>query len=160
MASYADLTYNIVEQTLRGKIGGAVINADAVSGGRAGSKTRGAVNPMLANNPYATGVKLSDDIPGGPLPLATYELRTHETRANWIRLVPLQGQHLKGRSGFAIHGRGQRGSDGCIVPLDFRHVLLIHRLVKREEEAGRRAPTLEVVAIGDLGRFDRLMNMA
>jgi hypothetical protein len=45
-----------------------------VSGGRAGSKASGVVHPLLANNPYATGVKKANDkkkaLPGGPIVMA------------------------------------------------------------------------------------------
>lgn len=153
-----DLTYNIVEQLLSGKIDGTWISAHVVSGGRAGSKTAGAVNPLLANNPYATGVKLSRKTPGGPLILGTYRLRTHESRANWIRLLPAAENHMRGRDGFAIHGRGPRGSDGCLVPTDFAVVELLHKLVKQRERSGGPAPTLSVVAIGDLDAIERRMD--
>ena len=155
-----DLVFNIVEQTLTGKIGETTINAHAVSGGRAGSKKEGVVNSFLANNPYATGVKKKSDRPGGAIPLRKFELKTHESKKNWIRLIPLKGEDLGGRSGFAIHGRGQRGSDGCIVPTDFHNVTLIYSLVMARQQAGERAPTLAVVAIGDLSRFDDLMRTA
>ena len=55
-----DLVYNIVEELLTGSIDGVSITAQAVSGGRAGSKMKGVVNPLLANNPYATGVKKTE----------------------------------------------------------------------------------------------------
>ena len=160
MPGATDLVYNVVEQLLTGEIDGKRINAHSVSGGRAGSKRAGVVNGFLANNPFATGVKKSAANPGGTIPLASFELRVHESRANWIRLVPLRGQNLHGRDGFAIHGRGQRGSDGCIVPSDFHNVLLLHSLVKGREDAGRAAPTLQVVAIGELSRFENLMRAA
>jgi hypothetical protein len=124
-----DLVFNIVEQTLTGKIGQTVISAHAVSGGRAGSKNEDSVNPLLANNPYGTGVKKRGDRQGeegGAIPMRKFELKTHESKQNWIRLVPLKGEDLGKRDGFAIHGRGQRGSDGCIVPMDFHNVLLIY----------------------------------
>ena len=150
-----DLTYNIVEQRLTGAIDGTSISAYVVSGGRAGSKTAGAVNPFLANNPYATGVKLSKKTPGGPLVMGRYHLRTHESRPDWIRLVPFAENHMRGRDGFAIHGRGRRGSDGCLVPTDFTMVQLLHKLVKAREARGDPAPTLSVVAIGDLDFIER-----
>lgn len=153
----ADLTYNILEHSLTGAIDGTRINAKAVSGGRAGSKTDGAVNPLLANNPYLTGVKLSGGTPGGTLPQGTYTLRTHEKRKNWIRLVPRSGA-MHGRAGFAIHGRGKRGSDGCIVPWDFHNVLLLYKLTKAREAEGASAPTLEVIAVGDADAPIRLMD--
>jgi len=157
-----DLLYNIVEQTLVGAIDGVPITAQAGSGGRAGSKTKGAVNMFLANNPYATSVKKTAAHPGGPLPRARYKLTTHESRDLWIRLTPLEedGAMLGKRDGFAIHGRGSWGSDGCIVPTDFTVVQLIHRLVKARESAGKEAPTLEVVAAGDFAPFDRMNRIA
>lgn len=155
-----DLVFNMVEQTLTGKIGDTHVSARAVSGGRAGSKKKGAVNPLMANNPFSTGIKKTKDQPGGAIPLRKFSLRTHESRKNWIRLLPLAGENLGARDGFAIHGRGQRGSDGCIVPTDFHVVLLLHRLVKDLEQAGKPAPTLAVVAIGDLARYENLMNTA
>lgn len=157
-ASGCDLTYNIIEQRLYGRIGTGSIDARAVSGGRAGSKTSGVVNEFLANNPYGTTIKKAGNFPGGAIPTAKYYLKTHETRPNWIRLLPMPGEGLHGRDGFAIHGRGQRGSDGCIVPMDFHNVVLIHKLVRNLELAGKPPPTLAVVAIGDFKRFDDLMN--
>ena len=155
-----DLIFNMAEQTLTGKIGDTYISARAVSGGRAGSKKKGAVNPLMANNPFSAGIKKTKNNPGGAIPLRKFSLKTHESRKNWIRLLPLAGEDLAGRDGFAIHGRGQRGSDGCIVPTDFHVVLLIHKLVKACEEAGKPAPTLAAVAIGDIDRFEKLMHTA
>lgn len=159
-----DLVYNIVEELLLGSIDGKFINARAVSGGRAGSKLRSVVNPMLANNPYATRVKLNATTPGGPLVMGKYNLKTHESKPNWIRLVPFASNEMGNRSGFAIHGRGTRGSDGCIVPADFNAVKLIFSLVKSCESSNKSAPTLAVVAIGDFEHIDarlkKLMNTA
>ena len=155
-----DLVYNIVEELLAGSISGVFINARAVSGGRAGSKLRGVVNPMLANNPYATRVKQEGNTSGGPIIMGKYKLKTHESKPNWIRLVPFSDNRMGNRSGFAIHGRGKRGSDGCIVPADFNAVKLIYSLVKSCEKTGKTAPTLAVVAIGDLEYIDtRLKNL-
>jgi hypothetical protein len=155
-----DLVFNIVEQLLTGSIDGTHIDARAVSGGRAGSKTKGVVDVFLANNPYATGLKKRRTRPGGPLPIARYRLKTHESRANIIRLNPFDGEYMKGRTGMEIHGRGPRGSDGCIVPMDFHVVQLLYKLVKTREDAKKAAPTLAVVAIGDLDFFDRLNRLA
>ncbi len=159
----SELTYNILECLLTGEIDGTRIHASAVSGGRAGSKTQGAVNPLLANNPYLTQVKLSGSTPGGTLPQGEYRLQTHEKKESWIRLVPLSG-NMKGRAGFAIHGRGKRGSDGCIVPMDFHNVLLIWKLVKAREDQDLAGPTIQVIAVGDadepLRRIERWRHTA
>ncbi len=153
-----DLVYNIVEELLTGFIDGTSITAQAVSGGRAGSKMQGVVNPLLANNPYATRVKKKGTMPGGPTIMGKYQLKTHESKQNWIRLVPFAENLMHGRDGFAIHGRGKRGSDGCIVPTDFNVVQLVYSLVKAREQADKTAPTLAVVAIGDLDYVERKLN--
>ncbi|MFO1250125.1 MAG: hypothetical protein U1E77_03030 [Inhella sp.] len=152
-----ELTYNIQSGRLSGRVDGVAITASAGSGGRAGSKTAGALNYWLANNPFATHVKLNNKLgsSGGPLPLGTYALALHESRPNWIRLNPT-GKHfdLHGRAGFAIHGRGPRGSDGCIVPTDFTVVLALCKLVKARADSGKPAIQLHVVAEGsDLERW-------
>ena len=157
----ADLTYNIVEMTLTGNIDGHHFNARAYSGGRAGAKQSNVVHPMLANNPFLTSVrkiKKGDQTIGGSLPLGLYELKIHENKKQkFIRLNPIQGTNLHGRGGFLIHGRGPRGSDGCIVPQDFDNVLNIYALVQTREKAGRAAPTLEVVAIGYIDMIQERM---
>lgn len=150
-----DLVYNVLEQVLFGHVDGYTLRAHVVSGGRAGSKLPGVVHPGLANNPYATRVKLDTRTPGGPIVLGTYTLRTHEKRAHWIRLLPQRGAVMHGRAGFAIHGRGVRGSDGCLVPTDFTVVTTLHRIVAMREAAGRAAPTLAVVAVGDFDGLER-----
>jgi hypothetical protein len=134
------LMYFIRDALLTGTVNGRNHQLKAVSGGRAGSKKPGAVDEKLANNPFATSVKMDEftKSPGGPIPCGRYRSIVHPTRANWLRLemVEVPGHHGKGprallfpakerRSGFAIHGRGQRGSDGCIVPLDFNQLLAL-----------------------------------
>lgn len=156
----SDLVFNIVEQRLTGTLDRVIFNDHAVSGGRAGTKLAGAANPFIANNPFATRIKLSPSVPGGPLPLCRFTLQIHETRQNWIRLLPAPGQNLGGRSGFAIHGRGERGSDGCIVPMNFEVVKQLHRLTAARAAAQQPAPTLQVIATGDLGRFEAMMHTA
>lgn len=146
LASKTNLVYDILNCTLSGEIDGSHITAHAVSGGRAGSKTPGAVEPALSNNPFMTHVKKSAAGPGGPLPINTYYLRTHESRKNWIRLEPMEAKRMGARAGMAIHGRGKRGSDGCIVPTDFNVVLYLYSLIRRREEERRPPPTLEVVS--------------
>lgn len=150
-----ELTYNIASGRLTGNIDGQAISANAGSGGRAGTKSKNGLNWWLANNPFARRVKLPDDKshPGGPLPYGTYELVLREKRPNWLRLVPRDTSAMHGRSGMAIHGRGNRGSDGCIVPTDFAVVLRVCKLVKAREAAKGPRVRLNVVAIGqDLDR--------
>ncbi|HEX8240418.1 MAG TPA: tlde1 domain-containing protein [Allosphingosinicella sp.] len=153
----ADLTYNIVEMTLTGTLDGTDFNARAYSGGRAGSKQDKVVHPILANNPFGMSIKTKGNYAGGPLPLGTYTMKTHESRKNWIRLNPVDPSKMLGRDGFAIHGRGPRGSDGCIVPQDFDNVLTLHALLKAREKASRPAPLLEVIATGDIDFIEKRM---
>jgi hypothetical protein len=147
----ADLTYNIVSERLTGMIDTTRINVPAGSGGRAGSKVEDAVNWRLQNNPLAThvGGKQSTGTHNfGPIPLGRYTLQPHETRANWIRLIPDKKNVMHGRAGFAIHGQGQTGSHGCIVPSDFGVILQLMSILKRRALQGVTPPTLDVVAIG------------
>lgn len=151
----ADLTYNIASGLLEGQIDGVYFSARAASGGRGGSKAPGALNWWLANNPFATHIKLPANHahPGGPLPMGHYRLVLHESRHNWVRLIPCDVLSMHGRAGMAIHGQGQRGSDGCIVPTDFSVVLRLAQVLREREERGAAAPILTVIAVGtDLDR--------
>jgi hypothetical protein len=60
---------------------------------------------------------------------------------------------MHNRDGFAIHGRGQRGSDGCIVPENFRVVLELLDAAKFRAKKGISPLILEVIAVGDLDYF-------
>ena len=112
--------------------------------------------PVGRASPHATGVKKKGQHPGGPL--ARYTLKTHESKNKWIHLLPFSEdtQLLGDRAGFAIHGRGKWGSDGCIVPTDFHVVENLYDLTKAREKSRKPAPTLAVVAVGDFDRSDRL----
>ena len=118
----------------------------AGSGGRSGSKTPGAYNAMLANNPFATGVHHGTHV-YGPLPYGFYYMVPHESKANMIRLNPFSTNSMHGRSGFLIHGRGTIGSHGCIVPPVFDDLLKIYKGVA-DAAALKMKPVLKVVAIG------------
>ena len=152
----ADLTYNIESRLLTSKIENAHISAYAGSGGRAGSKVRGAENWWLANNSLAThigGAKSTGTHFFGPIPRGLYTLRLHESETNWIRLLPDKGNVMYGRSAFLIHGRGKTGSHGCLVPTDFNVVKHLCKLVTEREKAGKPLVSLEVVSIGtDIGK--------
>lgn len=146
-----DMVYNIETGALKGKIGENHISAFAGSGGRAGSKVEGAVNPFLANNSLAThigGPKNASTHTFGPIPQGVYALKLHETRKNWIRLNPISGTDTLGRAGFAIHGRGTTGSHGCLVPTDFNVVLHLCKLVEANDKNGLPPITLRVIAEG------------
>lgn len=88
------LTYNIVEARLYGKIEDLEIREFAGSGGRAMTKTKGAENWLWENNWEMTFVKKTKNNPGGPIPRGRYKMVIHESRVNWIRLIPLAGEHI------------------------------------------------------------------
>ena len=68
------------------------------------------------------------DVAGGPLPPGKYKMvyqKSHRVFGKCIYLEPIQIEEMipgitefKKRNGFFVHGRGDRGSDGCIVPFD------------------------------------------
>ena len=74
----------------------------------------------------ATFKALLRKVAGGPVPPGEYLMEyisSHDIFRECIHLKPLKIEELipgiteyKKRSGFFIHGRGDRGSDGCIVP--------------------------------------------
>ena len=84
-------------------------------------------------------------------------MMTHENKPNWIRLLPFPENAMEDRDGFAIHGRGTRGSDGCIVPTDFNVVQTLYRLVQAREKGGKPVPTLAVIALGDINFWEKKM---
>ncbi len=141
-----DLYYYIAEARLIGTVDGQTFWDQAGSGGRAGSKVKGAVNPLLANNPFMTcSTGSGKSLDGyGPLPPGIYYMKTHETKSNWIRLNPDPKNDMCGRAGFAIHGRGQTGSHGCIVPNDFGIVQRIYALCAARQKKQESAPVLQV----------------
>jgi hypothetical protein len=132
----AQLTYYIFEGLLVGNAGGKSIHMFALSGGGGGSKSKkqGWIDGQVVNNPYMTGLKTLDSKKGhqhgGPLPAGQYTIqkpeKNHGGHGRWATLAPHSGNAMLGRGGFAIHGSGPHGSDGCIVPTnpgDFTELL-------------------------------------
>jgi hypothetical protein len=132
----AILTYYIFEGILVGRAGGRSFHIFALSGGGGGSKSPkpGWVAGDVVNNPYLTGLKEEDSKSGhrhgGPLPVGRYKIAkpepNHEGKGRWASLIPDPHNVMMTRGGFAIHGRGPHGSDGCIVPTnpaDFQHLM-------------------------------------
>lgn len=155
----ADITFNIASGRLSGIVGDYKFDIHAFSGGRGGSKKKGAVHPVIVNNPLLTHMKLhghGDFDYAGALPMGLYTLKSHESKSNWIRLIPDKENYMRSRDGFAIHGRGPRGSDGCIVPNDFSIVTKLFELTKKYNAAGNEI-TLEVIAVGDIDYFERII---
>ena len=144
----AELVFNVVEGTLRGTFSGKTVDCYAVSGGRGGSTLSNVGNKLLQNNWLSSQVNLKDAGIGGTLPLGRYAMTPHEKKLKWVRLTPLEGTYMGNRAGMAIHGRGARGSDGCIVPLQIGEAQKIRQMVEKYIIANKSNPTLDVVAIG------------
>lgn len=92
-------------------------------------KTIGLSRPDGRVDPNGRTFKgLLREVAGGPLPPGKYKmvhLKSHKTFGECIYLKPVLIEEMipgittfKKRNGFFIHGRGDRGSDGCIVPYD------------------------------------------
>jgi hypothetical protein len=127
------LIYFIYDQVLFGRVNGLHFQMHAVAGGRAGSTNPKVVNKAVANNPYRTaqGEDTAKGIVGGPLPCGKYTLKVDAARHNWINLIPDKDTWMTGRTGgFAIHGHGPIGSQGCIVPDLFSDLQSLVRNVK------------------------------
>ena len=156
----AHLLYYIKNAYLVGDVGSKHFQFKAVSGGRAGSEPDNSVREV-ANNPYRTGQTLNEakNIVGGPLPCGNYQLKPDLNRHSkkhpkikirWINLEPDSSAMLGSRSGgFAIHGHGERGSDGCIVPVNPRDLEDLFNAVLSYAQAKAVRVTMQVVA-GDL----------
>jgi hypothetical protein len=128
------LTYYIFEGALTGLIDDSEIFVLAWSGGAGGSRK---LEPTEdGNNPYSYAVKEIDNPKnprrGGPIPPGSYQI-----------YPPTKDKHLglcaklhplftppNGRGGFAIHGQGPKGSDGCIVLPDAKFNDVMTKLKK------------------------------
>ena len=130
----AELTYMIWEGILSGRSGGQRFFVSALSG-VAGGSTK--LHPSRdSNNPYSTGLKAGGTIRGGPIPNGRYRISPPRKSAHLgmcARLTPQRPAAMMGRGGFYIHGRGPKGSDGCIVPLD-KHAF--NRLMRALDKDG------------------------
>lgn len=144
MPTAVELNYSISSAILSSLSSTQPFTIVAYSGGRGGSKTPGAADPLIMNNPLAMCVKTDHaaGIHGGPLPIGSYTIDppAHHPHLGYsARLTPIAGTSLFGmcgRDGFYIHGRGPHGSDGCIVPAtgaDFQALMQ----VLTESQGGR-----------------------
>jgi hypothetical protein len=150
----SDATYNIAESHFSSK--SMHVDCLAFSGGRAGAHNRNKVDPRLANNALATHVH-SGVHHFGPLPQGRYSMAPHESHPLKVRLNPLPGTNTFGRGSFEIHGHGDTGSHGCIVPANPSDLHKICAAVKSAHAVGKSL-VLEVVAIG--ANIDRKFNQA
>lgn len=126
------LRYSIMDETLYGSVGGASFSMRAFSGGGRGS-TSGLERADLRHwsSRKQAPVKFDVEERGGPLPVGLYLARYYGIHEHLGRCAALDqtilsllqadfesptGLSVTPRSGFYIHGRGPKGSDGCIVP--------------------------------------------
>jgi hypothetical protein len=128
----ANLTYYIFEGVLAGTVNGRFIHIFTYSGGGSGYNPahRKATNflrdSQATNNPYRTGQLTNEarNIRGGPIPPGKYIIKKPSNRdgSKAARLEPINPVTFFKRTGrdggFLIHGRGPKGSDGCLVPVD------------------------------------------
>ena len=130
------LTYDITNERLYGELGGRKIALWARSGGGRASKAHpaGEAGQMgLASWDTQRKEDSAKGIRGGPLPPGFYLVEkpaSHPSlgKAAYLIQTPssllyanyssASGLSVTDRDGFYIHGRGPKGSDGCIVPME------------------------------------------
>lgn len=142
MAAY--LTYVIFTGRLVGFANGRSFNIHALSGGGGGSRNPDnpdvLYDPGVINNPYMTGQRtMPGERRGGPIPPGSYKINSpakHKHLGLSAQLTPRSTASMAGRGGFYIHGRGPRGSDGCIVPMDKFQELMSALGKESSEEEG------------------------
>lgn len=150
------LIYFIKDAYLVGDLGSKHFQFRAVSGGHAGSQPDRSI-PFIVNNPYLIGQEKDDakGIAGGPLPCGRYFLRPDLHRHShkhpkilikWIDLIPDATAAMGTRKRFAIHGHGEIGSDGCIVPVEATHLNDLYYAVLDEIRMRKGEVELSVVA--------------
>lgn len=136
------LLYNVTEGHLHGVLAGRVINAKGGAGGRAGTTVPNAESPDFVNNPLTASAASR-----GPIPQGYYYMRPHESKAKRIRLDPLPENNMYNRTDFLIHGRGPKGSEGCIVIYQNDDLLTICNAVKLHLKSTGTKPILKVTAL-------------
>jgi len=124
------LTYRIAMQRLTGTVNGEEFDIYAASGGGRGRR-RGA--PEASVSSFDHRRKTTRATRGGPIPPGYYIVHTpsahprlgrsaflEQTVSSLLQLEPTSelGVVVTNRDGFFVHGRGPRGSDGCIVPFE------------------------------------------
>jgi hypothetical protein len=142
------LNYSIHGQLLSGEIGGTKLHMRAYSGGG-----RGSLHPKTWETSSASwnpDRKMSGGVRGGPVPPGHYvcrHIQHHHRFHECIYLEPTLTALLKPTpkgplpfslynrdfdpvKGFFIHGRGDEGSNGCIVPHDPHQRILLNKAIK------------------------------
>jgi hypothetical protein len=136
------LVCSIARETLRGVVDGKNFIMRAWSGGARG-RTKGATEFSHASYDVFRKENEAKGIRGGPIPPGIYICRYVKSHAKFGECIFLQQTILSlfqvdadanirfyDRAGFFIHGRGPRGSDGCIVPAEKDARLALNTAIK------------------------------
>ena len=136
------LKYSIMDEILYGTIDGESFSMRAFSGGGRGSTSGMELYDLKhwSSRKKAPPI-FNKDERGGPLPIGFYLVEYYGVHEHLGRCASLGqtllsllqtdysspiGLSVTDRSGFYIHGRGPKGSDGCIVPankVDLKNLL-------------------------------------
>jgi hypothetical protein len=111
------LIYDSGHEMLHGTVGTTQFSFRAYSGGGRGSVNKPAGVATVSS--WSFRIKEHGNVRGGPLPPGNYKCvyySNHPKFHECISLNPIDVADLANRDGFFIHGRGPKGSDGCIVP--------------------------------------------
>jgi hypothetical protein len=116
-----NLTYYIYEGWLIASSATETMEMAASSGGRGGSTLGTKVETPEANNPYVVEKKWLKQNGrtiqhGGPLPPGVYKVHPPIDSQKLGRCALLEPQFPTRRTGLYLHGPGQQGSQGCLVP--------------------------------------------
>jgi len=124
------LTYSIAREFLEGYVGSEWFAMPAFSGGGRGRLGEGAEHSLSSYDVFRKEKNTNaGHTHGGPIPPGIYlceYVAHHPTLHACIHLTPTitslflidaaGNVHFYNRDGLYIHGRGQHGSDACIVP--------------------------------------------
>lgn len=138
------LTYSVAAECLWGAIGVEKFCMRAWSGGGRGRTGSGAETSLSSYDTMRKERKTEQEhIRGGPLPLGFYLCRyiqshkkfrecifLEQTLSSLLHVDMMGNVKFHDRDRFYIHGRGQLGSDGCIVPQDGKERLRLNSAIK------------------------------
>lgn len=128
------LTYDIAKELLYGTVGKEKFHLRAFSGGGRGkAEGAGAGENTLRSRLSTTIEDKRHNVRGGPLPPGAYVCEYVAHHSTYHECIHLKGSessraifspfarlpiwHGRPKDGdFYVHGRGDKGSDGCIVP--------------------------------------------
>jgi len=156
------ITYSIAREWLEGLIGKQTFSMRAFSGGGRGRKGSGAMHDWDSYDVFRKekNVPSGKHTHGGPLPPGIYICRYVANHPKFHECVFLEQTitsifdldaqaniRFYHRDAFYIHGRGEHGSDGCIVPEDNKLRLRLNAAI-RDAEKDDSSVLLKVVDRG------------